>query len=51
MERIDHFQATALAIAYELDITVEEAQEILYKETLKRYNEFFNSDSNSVQNT
>lgn len=48
MERIDHFQATALAIAFELNISVEEAQEILYKETLKRSNEFFNSDSDTI---
>ena len=36
MERIDHFTAAALAMAYDKNISIEEAMEILFQETLSK---------------
>lgn len=49
MDRIDHFGASALALAYEKNISIEEATEILFAETLKLHNEFLNTHTNAVQ--
>lgn len=49
MDRIDHFQAIALALAYEKNISIEEAQEILYNQTLELHNEFLRTHTNSIQ--
>ena len=35
-KHIDHFTAAALAMAYEKDISIEEAMEILFQETLNK---------------
>ena len=49
MRHIDHFTASAMSLAFEKNITIEEAMEILYKETLEKSNEFFNSHPNFIQ--
>lgn len=49
MDRIDHFGASALSLAYEKNISIEEATEILFAETLKLHNEFLNTHTNAVQ--
>jgi hypothetical protein len=49
VDRIDHFGASALALAYEKNISIEEATEILFEETLKLHNEFLNSHTDTVQ--
>ena len=49
MKRIDHFTSAALDLAYEKNISIEEAIEILYQKTIKLHDEFLNSNSNSVQ--
>ena len=36
MDRIDHFTAAALAMAYDKNISIEEAMEILFQQTLDR---------------
>ena len=46
-KHIDHFTSAALALAYSKNISIEEAQEILFQQTLKLHNEFiqhFGSD-------
>ena len=49
MKRIDHFTSAALDLAYEKNISIEEAIEILYQKTIKLHDEFLNYNSNSVQ--
>ena len=49
MSRIDHFTASALALAYEKNISIEEAMEQLYQETLKLHNDFLNTHPDFVQ--
>lgn len=49
MSHIDHFMSGALSLAYEKNVSIEEAMEILYEETLKLHNEFLNSHPNFVQ--
>lgn len=49
MSRIDHFTASAMSLANEKNISIEEAQEILYNETLKLHNDFLNTHPDFVQ--
>lgn len=49
MDRLDHFGASALALSYEKNISIEEAQEILFQQTLKLYYELLGSNSNPIQ--
>jgi hypothetical protein len=49
VSHIDHFTASALSLAYEKNISIEEAMEALYQETLKLHNEFLNSHPNPLQ--
>lgn len=50
MSRIDHFTASAMTLAYDKNISIEEAMEELYQETLKLHNEFLNTNTNAIQN-
>lgn len=49
MSRVDHFMASALTLAYDKNISIEEAKEALYQETLKLSNEFLNTHPDFVQ--